>query len=315
MARVLEAGVSCRAATIRSMTTTAAKPETAQSTKPPFHITKEEERELRMKAERLQPSLVIDQAATFDEYVRQLMIPPAVMDLARKATNLRLAAWQVQAIRHLLDPKASGEERLLRNILEDKLAEDASHPPYVRVACTGKGDYDHLVESVLPEEYWKLEDHGSPVVLEIWHAQHYSPIHSHGNTTGIIHCLAGQLDVMAYEKLDWNATKRGLVTLTPGQCAWLSEEQYAVHKVFCPLDGGDNPKELLNDTGDFAASFHVYLNETEVDKHATPRSPNLTRDKFEYIDEQDHSKKTFETHSDLSWGALCEAMSLVATRW
>ncbi|SOD86816.1 hypothetical protein [Streptomyces sp. Ag109_G2-15] len=72
---------------------------------------------------------------------------------------------------------------------------------------------------------------GSPVVLEIWPAQHYSPIHSHGETTGIIYCLAGQLDVMSYSKLEWKAEKRALVTLTPGQCAWLTKQTNAVHKV------------------------------------------------------------------------------------
>ncbi len=47
---------------------------------------KDEERALRMKAERLQPSLVIDQAATFDEYVRQLMIPRSWIWRARRRT-------------------------------------------------------------------------------------------------------------------------------------------------------------------------------------------------------------------------------------
>ncbi|MGW0423878.1 hypothetical protein [Streptomyces sp. NPDC003015] len=45
----------------------------------PFHITKEE-RQLRLKSAEAVPSLVIGQATSFDEYARQLMIPPTVMD-------------------------------------------------------------------------------------------------------------------------------------------------------------------------------------------------------------------------------------------
>ncbi|MFE1878855.1 cupin domain-containing protein [Streptomyces diastatochromogenes] len=198
--------------------------------------TKEDERRLRLKAERISPALVIDQPSSFDEYARQLMVPPAVMDLARKASGIRLAAWEIQAIRELLDPSPAAP-RLLRQILIEKATDDDSHPPYIRVACTGRGVYDDLAR-----DYGYEPDGGqmtgSPVVLEIWPAQHYSPIHSHGETTGIIYCLAGQLDVMSYSKLEWEAEKRALVTLTPGQCAWLTKETYAVHKVHCLMDGG-----------------------------------------------------------------------------
>ncbi|ASU77358.1 hypothetical protein CDG81_02440 [Actinopolyspora erythraea] len=294
------------------MTTQTVPQQTAPSTKkPPFYIDRNEERELRMRAERLQPSLVVDQAASFDEYVRQLMIPPTVMDLARKAANLRLASWEVQAIRSLLAPGWGAAAPLLRSILVRKAEEDDTHPPYIRVACTGKGLYDDWAEPYGFDET-KQANFGSPAVLEIWPAQHYSPMHSHGDTTGIIHCLAGQLDVMCYEKLDWNATKRGLVTLTPGQCAWLSKKQYAVHKVFCPLDGGEQPTALLNDTGDFGASFHVYLNETETTGEE-PVPAVLSRDSFSYIDERTHELKEFTTYSDLSWPALRAAMTHVAS--
>jgi hypothetical protein len=116
-----------------------------------------------------------------------------------------------------------------------RLEADDSHPPYIRVACTGKGVFDELGKKYLRDKYCDadvdksardvlagtqhLGDYGSPVVLEIWPACHYSPIHSHGATTGIIWCLVGQVDVMVYKELDWNAEKLGLLTLTPGQCA------------------------------------------------------------------------------------------------
>ncbi|NLU67002.1 hypothetical protein [Streptomyces sp. HNM0574] len=279
----------------------------------PFYITREEEHRLRIAAETLSPALVIDQASSFDEYTRQLMVPPAVMDLKRKAEHMRLAAWEVQGIRRLLEPTPpGGEDRLLRHILKAKAEKDDSHPPYIRVACTGKGDFDdqvvrHGYVADVPEE----QNIGSPVVLEIWPAQHFSPMHSHGNTTGIIYCLAGQLDVMSYEELDWDAEKRGLVTLTPGRCAWLSGSQYAVHKVYCPLDGGPawQKDDLLNDTGDFAASFHVYLNEDETGMDEVVPGP-MSRNEFEYIEEKfPHDHNWFETHSDLSWKVLRAALA------
>ncbi|MGD3113029.1 hypothetical protein [Streptomyces sp. YGL11-2] len=279
---------------------------------PPFYISKDEERRLRLAAEKISPSLVIAQASSFDEYVRQLMVPPAVMDLARKAADIRFSAWEIEGIRELLAPGTGGTVPLLRQILIKKAELDPSHPPYIRVACTGKGDYDDLA-AAHGYEVTHEGDYGSPVVLEIWPAQHYSPMHSHGETTGIVYCLAGQLDVMSYATLDWNAEKRGLVTLTPGQCAWLTKDNYAVHKVFCPLDGGPNPTKLLNDTGDFGASFHVYLNRDEL---RVAVDDSESRDAFDYIDEDaPHEKKQFQTYSDLSWRVLRSVLAKNARDW
>ncbi|KUL42774.1 hypothetical protein [Streptomyces regalis] len=279
----------------------------------PFHVTKEEERQLRIQADRLTPALVIAQPSSFDEYVQQLMVPPAIMDLARKAANIRLAAWEVEAMRKHLEPGPLTADEpgtklgLLRRILLDKADKDRTHPPYIRVACTGTGVYDDWATKYGYTRDLGVEpgDYGSPVVLEIWPAQHYSPIHSHGHTTGIVYCLAGQLDVMAYGELAWDARKQGLVTLTPGQCAWLSGDKFAVHKVYCPMDGDNGPTgpEYLNATSEFAASFHVYLNEDELSMDSLAAA-DLGRDVFEYIDEITHKKEEFKTYSDLSWNVL-----------
>lgn len=273
----------------------------------PFHITKEEERRLRLRGARAVPSPVIGQATSFDEYVRQLMIPPVVMDLARKAADLRLSAWEVEAMRkHLAPVEADGSMGLLRRILLEKNEHDSSHPPYIRVACTGRGDYDHLATQHGHLDHLPEGDIGSPVVLEIWPAQHYSPIHSHGHTSGIVFCLAGQLDVMLYDRLDWNATKLGLLTLTPGQCAWLTKETYAVHRVYCPMDGGDGTTGpgFMNSTDEFGASFHVYLNPDETAVQADDDDESDNRNAFDYIDEITKKRGKFETHSDLSWSVL-----------
>ncbi|MEU7136749.1 hypothetical protein [Streptomyces sp. NPDC046261] len=279
---------------------------------PPFYISKDQEAQLRLAAEKISPSPAITQASSFDEYARQLMVPPAVMDLARKAADIRFTTWEIEGIRQLLAPGTADKVPLLRQILIEKSKLDSSHPPYIRVACTGKGDYDHIA-AAHGYEVTHEGDYGSPVVLEIWPAQHYSPMHSHGETTGIVYCLAGQLDVMCYAGLAWDAEKRGLLTLTPGQCAWLTKDTYAVHKVFCPLDGGPNPTPLLNDTGDFGASFHVYLNQDELGVATVNDSDS--RDAFDYIDEVTHEKKQFQTYSDLSWRVLRSVLAQNARDW
>lgn len=280
------------------------------SKRPPFYIDKTTEQQLRSAAARLSPSLVIQPATSFDDYVRQLMIPTTVMELARKAAEIRLATWEAEGIRALLAPHGGG---ILRHILEQKAAADPSHPPYIRVACTGKGDFDDVAREKFGAHDPRAGEHegnyGSPVVLEIWPAQHYSPMHSHGNTTGIIYCLYGQIDVMAYDALDWNAKQVGLLTLTPGQCAWLAGDRFAVHKVYCPTDGGAEPVgpgNLLNDSSDFGASFHVYLNESEVPLVGFAAEPQpYTRDRFDFVDEAEpHTVKPFTTYSDLSWSIL-----------
>jgi len=268
---------------------------------PPFYVDAAEEQQLRDAAARLLPSPVIGQATSFDDYVRQLMIPATVLEMARKAEGLRFSTWETMAIR------ASLADGLLKRILDLKFADDDSHPAYIRVACTGRGDYDHLAdehgvaltaaEKSAQEreesEHGHLGDFGSPVVLELWPARHYSPIHSHGKTTGIIYVLTGEIDVMLYDDLAWDAKKLGLVTLTPGQCAWLTETSSPVHKVYCPMDEGS-----------YAATFHVYLNKTELPMVRAKLEESETRDVFDFIHEKDRDQRQFNTYSDLSWRVL-----------
>lgn len=269
---------------------------------PPFYITPEEELALRLQAHRLTPSPVIEQATSFDEYVRQLMIPTTILELARKASGIRFSSWEVEAIRESL------QRGLLRKILAEKQRQDRSHPPYIRVACTGKGDFDDLAAAefghFVPEGAADhAGDFGSPAILEIWPAGHFSPIHSHGETAGIIYCLTGQIDVMLYDRLDWNAEKLALLTLTPGQCAWLNEKHFPVHKVHCPMAPGL-----------FAATFHVYLNQDELPLLQKEAEPH-TRDQFEFIDElPPHRPDVFLTYSDLSWRVLRQELAKYAAR-
>lgn len=305
---------------------------TAAGTKsgPPFFITRKQELELRIRASqgvemnKVPTSLVIGQPTSFDDYVRQLMIPTRVLELARKASAIRFSAWEAEAIRASLAPGRGKEKGLLRKILELKARKDDSHPPYIRVACTGRGDYDDMAaaeygyEISAEEEDIHKGEFGSPVVLEIWPAQHYSPMHSHGMTTGIIYCLSGQIDVMAYGSLDWEAEKVGLLTITPGQCAWLDGERFAVHKVYCPMDGGDEPvgpDNLLNDSSNYAATFHVYLNQSELPLVMATAEPEPdTREEFTFVDEKTHKIVPFPTYSDISWRILRRVMADYAAK-
>jgi hypothetical protein len=292
---------------------------------PPYYVTRQEELELRIRASRgvvmngVPTSLVIGQPTSFDDYVRQLMIPTRVLELARKASSIRFSAWEAEAIRASIAPG----DGLLRRILELKAEADNTHPPYIRVACTGVGDYDDLAREYgykVEEEPQHAGDFGSPVVLELWPAQHYSPMHSHGRTTGIIYSLVGQIDVMAYGSLAWEAEKVGLLTLTPGQCAWLDGDRFAVHKVYCPMEGGAKPvgpDNLLNDSSNYAATFHVYLNRDElplVSAAAKPRPKPDTRDIFNYVNERTREEGRFDTYSDISWRVLRKVLADYAAR-
>jgi hypothetical protein len=73
------------------------------------------------------------------------------------------------------------------------------------------------------------------------------------------------------------------------------------------MDGGmkavglDN---LLNETSNYAATLHVYLNKDEVTPGAYDGSVSGTREIFSFIDEKTHEQRDFITYSDLSWHVL-----------
>src|SRR5918997_2211586 len=89
---------------------------------PPYYVNRQEELELRIKASqgillnKVPTSMVIGQATSFDDYVRQLMIPTRVLELARKASSIRFSAWEAEAIRASIAPG----DGLLRRIMLEK---------------------------------------------------------------------------------------------------------------------------------------------------------------------------------------------------
>jgi len=248
----------------------------------------------RENAGKLSPSPFYAPAASFDDFATTLFIPSIISTLYEKVKFLRFAPWEISAIQHSLD---SG---VLKTVLDKKFKADPSHPAYIRIAITGKGNYD---DWIVKEQNLKLADEekkdvkgdfGQATVLEIWPGGHYSTIHSHGNTTGILLGMAGHLDILNYDSLDWNAKKVAMITLHPGQVCWLHQETFAVHKVSCPL-----PRYQ------FGASFHVYVNKDELPKlqMAPPGSEN--RDAFDSVGElEPHDFEVMTTYSDLSWPVL-----------
>ena len=80
------------------------------------------------------------------------------------------------------------------------------------------------------------------------------------------------------------------------------------------MDGGREavgPGNLLNDSSNYAATFHVYLNESELPLvRATPTPKPDTRDQFTFIDEKwPHKLVKFPTYSDISWRILRRVMA------
>ncbi|HVG33654.1 MAG TPA: hypothetical protein VM911_11255 [Pyrinomonadaceae bacterium] len=63
-----------------------------------------------------------------------------------------------------------------------------------------------------------------------------------------------------------------------------------MHKVYCPMDGGGKQvgrRNLLNNSSNYAATFHVYLNQDELLLvSAAPEPKPDTRDEFTFIDEK-----------------------------
>ena len=96
--------------------------ESKRESKAPFYITPVVELALRIRASQLVPAPTIAPAGSFDDFVRQLMIPTIAMELARKASTIHFSSWETEAIR------ASLKNGILKKIVDEKYAKDESHP-------------------------------------------------------------------------------------------------------------------------------------------------------------------------------------------
>jgi uncharacterized cupin superfamily protein len=74
------------------------------------------------------------------------------------------------------------------------------------------------------------ESPGIPYVMEIWPVDHYSPIHSHGNSDAIIHVLRGKIQVELYGSLQ-SSTPFATADFKKGDITWISDSLNQTHKL------------------------------------------------------------------------------------
>jgi len=213
----------------------------------------------------LSPSpLIFEPTGVFD-YGRLHEIPEAAFDLYRRSARLRLTHWEQEAIRASLNRP----DGALRHLLDAKASREGvtdRRTTYLRVDCFGK----------------RIQ---SPCLLEIWPGGHYSPIHEHAESIGLMKGVFGRVDIMLYEGLSSDPKASALLNVTPAHCSWMSPAHFQAHKVYCPMDAHD-----------FAATFHIYTEtKSDVFKYREERAP--------------HRIAEFVTESDISWGQFYKALT------
>lgn len=232
----------------------------------PFGINEEQAAQLRLNGLYARPSPLIVEPRDVEEMMGMNDVTEDALALYRRAGTLRLSLWEREAIRRSL------QKGVLHDIMIEKQAE-VPYPDmvYLRVDC-----YVKAVQA--------------PCILEIWPGQHYSFIHEHSDSTGIVFGLAGRVDAMVYKSLAWDAEKLALISIDRGNAAWLDKEYFQVHRLFCPL-----PRD------EYGATFHIY---------------NHCKDEyFRYVDEKTHEIELFETKSDINWFDLVEQLEKETPRY
>ncbi|CAF3448374.1 unnamed protein product [Rotaria socialis] len=122
---------------------------------------------------------------------------------------------------------------------------------------------------------------GVPYVLEIWPSGHYSPIHSHANTYGIIRVLYGNINVKLYRTLNLKKTKPIHETeIFEGQVTWLSPGLNQIHK----LENRSSNKSCI--------TIQAY-------QYGTAETSNY--EYFDYIDNDGKFIKQFDPLSDMDY--------------
>ena len=220
---------------------------------------------LRAAVAYLSPSPLIFEARRVFDYGRQHEIPTRAIELYWRTRALSLSQWEQEAIRVSLN----SPEGALRQILEMKAARQGvadSPTAYIRIDCFGK----------------RVQ---SPCLLEIWPGGHYSPIHEHASSTGLMKGVFGRVDIMLYESLGAQPKEVALLSMTAERCSWMSPEHYQAHKVFCPMAAHD-----------FAATFHIYVDtQGEFFRYREEAAP--------------HRIAEFLTESDITWGQFYKGLT------
>jgi len=129
-------------------------------------------------------------------------------------------------------------------------------------------------------------------VLEIWPSGHYSPIHAHANTYGIIKVLHGEINVKLYRALNVER-KRPFqeVTLYKDQVTWLTPGLNQIHK----LENKSPNKTCIT------IQAYEYISD-EVSHY----------EYFDYITNSGHTIDKFDPVSDIDYSEFKEKM---ITEW
>ncbi|RNA02692.1 cysteine dioxygenase [Brachionus plicatilis] len=138
-------------------------------------------------------------------------------------------------------------------------------------------------------EYADGSSPGQPYVLEIWPKGHFSPIHNHGNTVGLIKMLDGSLISDYFNPL----TERNniyedpvkTISLHAGQITWLTPNMYQTHRL-----------TNLNSTR-AAISIQAYSHLNDFDNH---------EESFNYILPNGGDLKRFYPTPDYTFEDLIE---------
>ncbi|RIA80263.1 hypothetical protein C1645_810519 [Glomus cerebriforme] len=130
---------------------------------------------------------------------------------------------------------------------------------------------------------------GVPYVLEIWPSGHYSPIHSHSNSFGIIKVLYNEIVARYFAKLNPNDQEwYNEVSFREGQITWISDKFYQTH-------------QLLNRTRKMCATIQCYQYGDKNHEHY---------EFFDYID--NNNIKQFTPNTDWSFS---EFKWLIKKEW
>jgi hypothetical protein len=129
---------------------------------------------------------------------------------------------------------------------------------------------------------------GVPYVLEIWPSGHYSPIHAHANTYGIIKVLHGEINVKLYRALNVERKKPFQeVTLYKDQVTWLTPGLNQIHK----LENKSPNKTCIT------IQAYEYISD-EVSHY----------EYFDYITNSGHTIAKFDPVSDIDYTEFKEQM-------
>ena len=137
------------------------------------------------------------------------------------------------------------------------------------------------------------ESPGIPYVMEIWPSNHYSPIHSHANSSAIIRVLKGSIHVRLYPFLcaeKDSVAPFGEADFNENDITWLSPTLNQTHQLI-----NRNEKQTC-------ITIQCYMYEDENRKHY---------DYFDYLDEDGH-KNQYEPDSDKDFLSFKEIMR---TEW